>query len=262
MILETSQLLSSAHHVLLETDVEGLYKLTHKNHPCAVWVRESSTNYKWTLELLKSLHEEYTYRYGKKHKSSRLLPLLTTLPKSIRTFPMTAIALAMPDEFKVSCPVASYRNYYRFGKQHLHKWKDREVPWWINSFWTLWEPKYVYPISCTNASAIVLLFRTSSRSCGQVWKQGHWIWLCDSSSEDRQLHLEGGTQRMNKIFAYLFFICTLLQGLLLVVLVADLAAFETSAIKHGAAYYDPQTAKFTWKDNTQCHSSVQTTKWL
>jgi len=28
-------------------------------------------------------------------------------------------------------PVASYRNYYRLGKTHLHKWTKRQPPEWL-----------------------------------------------------------------------------------------------------------------------------------
>ena len=43
MILEYSQLLSTAHHVLdPDTDLAPyIYKPTHKNHPSAVWARAS-----------------------------------------------------------------------------------------------------------------------------------------------------------------------------------------------------------------------------
>ena len=30
-------------------------------------------------------------------------------------------------------PIINYRNYYEQGKTHLHKWKNREKPWWLNS---------------------------------------------------------------------------------------------------------------------------------
>ena len=46
MILEYSQMLSTAHH---ECDgVPGFlcYKPTHKNHPCAVWVRVNRQYYR------------------------------------------------------------------------------------------------------------------------------------------------------------------------------------------------------------------------
>lgn len=44
MILESAQLLASAHWVTNPEgtkDVPEMYRLTHKNHPCAVWVRQS-----------------------------------------------------------------------------------------------------------------------------------------------------------------------------------------------------------------------------
>ena len=45
MILETAQLLSTAHY---ELDGESpAYKPTHKNHPSAVWVRKSLDHYLW-----------------------------------------------------------------------------------------------------------------------------------------------------------------------------------------------------------------------
>lgn len=44
MILETAQLLCSAHWL---NGSEAPYKLTHKNHPCAIWTRECVENYNW-----------------------------------------------------------------------------------------------------------------------------------------------------------------------------------------------------------------------
>jgi hypothetical protein len=73
MILEYIQLLCSAHHICgsMNPEFEPPYKLTHKNHPCAKWTRESLSNYKWLVEVTKELCKEYTYRYGKVHKSER-----------------------------------------------------------------------------------------------------------------------------------------------------------------------------------------------
>lgn len=63
MILETAQLLCGVHWV---TGKEAPYKLSHKNHPCSIWVRSSLENYLWLCELGLELCDEYTYRYGKK----------------------------------------------------------------------------------------------------------------------------------------------------------------------------------------------------
>jgi len=37
-----------------------------------------------------------------------------------------------PEYIICSDPVRNYRNYYKVGKTHLHSWKKRERPWWIN----------------------------------------------------------------------------------------------------------------------------------
>jgi hypothetical protein len=157
MILEYSQLLSTAHRILdgqqsatlsktgrrsttwrLDDHRESLlYKATHNNHPSAIWARQSSGNYQWLQALLVSLCAEYTYRYGKNHKCERdgLVATLKQLPKNIPVGDLTPVLLAMPDEYKVPDHVESYRNYYRLGKPHIHSWKGkiagREVPSWI-----------------------------------------------------------------------------------------------------------------------------------
>jgi hypothetical protein len=41
MILESAQLLCSA-HIMLDSEIDVPYKLTHKNHPSAIWVRDLS----------------------------------------------------------------------------------------------------------------------------------------------------------------------------------------------------------------------------
>jgi hypothetical protein len=42
---------------------------------------------------------------------------------------------AMPDEFKViNDSITAYRKYYAFGKKHLHSWKGREIPEWLDIY--------------------------------------------------------------------------------------------------------------------------------
>lgn len=153
MILEYAQLLSTAHRVLdgvrqvIRTEKgrrktiyrlagesnNHFYSATHTNHPSAVWVRMSHTNYRYLHNLLVELCKEYTFRYGKVHKvqNSGLLYSLAEPPEKIRKYIMTPFSLAMPDEYKVNDPVESYRNYYRNAKTSLHSWKGRETPNWI-----------------------------------------------------------------------------------------------------------------------------------
>lgn len=127
MILESCQLLSTAHHLCGSV---GPYKLTHKNHPTAIWVRESVENYMWTYEYFVSLMHEYTFRYGKKHKCGMYQDRLSIVPE-IPNRGLTNFALAMPDYCKLDDPVLSYRNYYNKEKRHLFRWTKRETPYWI-----------------------------------------------------------------------------------------------------------------------------------
>lgn len=153
MILEYAQLLSTAHRVLdgTLTDVisnsgrrkkvytindsrDGiLYSATHINHPSAVWVRQSDTNYKWLYSLFIELMTEYTYRYGKTHATDRLSIALKSPPKNIPQGSFTEPTPAMPDEYKVAGDsVQSYKNYYLGDKKRMFSWKNRETPSWVN----------------------------------------------------------------------------------------------------------------------------------
>lgn len=128
MILESAQLLCSVFHM---QGIDAPYKLTHKNHPCAVWARESYSNFIWLLKLFEALCDEYTVRYGRIHKSSQYISWFATNSTRLKfdRTGLTPFALAMPDEHKCQCPVHSYRNYYIKDKAHLHKWKANHPPW-------------------------------------------------------------------------------------------------------------------------------------
>jgi hypothetical protein len=133
MILETAQLLSTAHRILdvnmlSQTKDAMLYKKTHWNHPCAVWVRESTSNYYYAYRLLVALLEEFEYRYGKEHKTKTLLPYLKDAPLNIRFIGLTPFAQAMDNRFKDPDGVTAYRKYYNDGKSHLHTWTGRPIP--------------------------------------------------------------------------------------------------------------------------------------
>lgn len=133
MILETAQLLSTAHHMLDNSKYANtkLYRKTHYNHPCAVWVRETDSNYKWTLNLLYELLGEFTHRYNSNHSTAMIYRYLTKLPSHIKTGPLTPFAQAMPDEYKNQDAVVAYRKYYNSDKRHLFSWSKRPKPHWV-----------------------------------------------------------------------------------------------------------------------------------
>lgn len=134
MIVETAQMLSTAHHVLgINIPAQFLYKPTHKNHPCNVWVRETTCNYQWLAALGQDLCAEYEFRYGKIHAcQERINALYMCFPQKLETGFMTPPALAMPEKYKIqSDPVQSYRNYYIGEKMKFAKWKLGNKPYWI-----------------------------------------------------------------------------------------------------------------------------------
>lgn len=134
MILETAQLLSNAHHMLDGDQViKPIYKLTHKNHPSAIWTRESTQHYAWLWQLLRALCKEYTHRYGKVHKVERedLLTVLMTPPSNIMDKGYRPPTPAMPDEYKTEDVIQSYKNYYNGAKKSFARWTNRPIPEWF-----------------------------------------------------------------------------------------------------------------------------------
>ena len=153
MVLESCQLLSTAHRILDGTEYIDktktgrnvkrwrlsderetvLYSATHINHPSAVWCRATNNNYNWLVCHFGALLQEYTHRYGKHHKCEAMYSWLERPPFAIPVGYKTPVTPAMPDEYKVAGDsVSSYRNYYRVAKARMHKWTNRETPEWIN----------------------------------------------------------------------------------------------------------------------------------
>lgn len=126
MIIESAQLLSTAHHTLdKEFAMRNIYKSTHANHPSAVWVRQSSQHYKWLYDHFIYLCDEYTARYKKRHKTDKdLSHLLIALPNNIQDNGFTQPPQAMPTIYHSDNSVHSYRQYYLSEK--LHNKKDTE----------------------------------------------------------------------------------------------------------------------------------------
>ena len=143
MILESAQMLSTAHRVLDGDDYADaniLYKPTHKNHPSNVWVRENHDNYRWLHFLFLHLLLEYEKRYNKTHACNRLVNHLSPCPENIITDDEKNVfnvhlylPQCMPDQYKVEGDaVQAYRNYYKAEKSYFAKWQrgTSEPTWW------------------------------------------------------------------------------------------------------------------------------------
>lgn len=133
MILEGAQLLSSAHHMTNPdaASIPDMYRLTHKNHPDAIWVRASINHYLYLMDLMEALNEECQYRYssGRDHLSlvkARDWPF-PSLPDLTATPPPKCVH----EDFKqIPDTVDAYRNYYRRDKAHIAEWTKRGPPEW------------------------------------------------------------------------------------------------------------------------------------
>ena len=135
MILESAQLLSTAHRVLdgdEYADKVGLYKMAHKNHPSTIWTRSSSQNYIWLWRHMTALMREYTYRYGKHHATERLKEGLARVPNNVPFgTKFTDPPQCMPEECKGEDTVLAYQKYYIIEKSSFAKWSKRETPAWF-----------------------------------------------------------------------------------------------------------------------------------
>lgn len=145
MILETAQMLSTAHRVLDGKQLvspktgkplqqfdhplwhEELYKCAHINHPSTKWIRASAGNYSWAYQHFRALCNEYTYRYGKVHESERkLLDILNFLPSKLEGTELKAnlddrASIAINDDLdkawdfrSASTVIEVYRRYYLY----------------------------------------------------------------------------------------------------------------------------------------------------
>ena len=152
MIIESAQMLSTAHRILdgteyqdktrngrrikrwrLNENDDNFYKAVHMNHPCTIWTRKSKQNYEWHYELFIALCDEYTHRYGKVHETDRKLrELLKEPPKNISDAGLTEWPQCMPDYCKDQDPIQAYRNYYIHEKKDFAVWTSRQTPNWFS----------------------------------------------------------------------------------------------------------------------------------
>ena len=156
MIVESAQMLSTAHRLLDGTEIKRpstsgrmskywslpdsrenlLYKAVHMAHPCTVWTMQSNNNYNWHWVHFDALCKEYTHRYGKVHKTDETLRLaLQQLPNNIPVGHLLPLPLAMgaaPECINPIDPVGSYRAFYQTKQERFSMvWTKRDIPEWF-----------------------------------------------------------------------------------------------------------------------------------
>lgn len=147
MIVESAQILSNcftdeqlAHSSCPRTQKGTVRKHSYPNHPCCKWVQESKCNMWWLIHHANSLDIERMNRWLRNNHDG-VCPAHFSMPfidwceinrkrSNVPDVPMTQFVQCMPDEYKNPDPVIAYRNYYSYGKKHLHKW-TRNKPFWL-----------------------------------------------------------------------------------------------------------------------------------
>jgi hypothetical protein len=135
MILEGAQLLASAIWVTdpkLAESIPGIYRLTHKNHPSAVWVRSNFNHYAYLLGLMDALNTEAQYRYNRTNSHLSLDKALDWPCPPLPCLPFTEPPKCVHDDFKgIPDTVEAYREYYKRDKRDIAAWTKRDVPYWF-----------------------------------------------------------------------------------------------------------------------------------
>lgn len=127
MIVEHCQLLATAHFEL-DGEVVG-YKPTHKNHPSAIWVRQSSEHYQWVVRCTEHLCKLYTDSTGKIHATQQVLERLSTPPRRIASAKFKEPPVAAPDEFKaISIFQSATVAYQKYLCSKYKEWQQRDKP--------------------------------------------------------------------------------------------------------------------------------------
>lgn len=139
MLLEATQMLSTAHNTYPRKHIPGLYALSHTNHPMCMWVRERIANYRHCVDYANYLLVEYKWRYKKRHQCQYLLDHLShnypAIPFEMgdrSVLDTSRPPLCMPEEFKGVDVIQSYRAYYRSKQtKFTFRYTNREAPPWL-----------------------------------------------------------------------------------------------------------------------------------
>lgn len=117
MLLEACQLMS--------TNGYGPYKPTHVNHPCSLWVGESSANAQWLAHHCRALHKEILYRFGTIHSS------YIKCSKNWDGFLSQPICFSLMTPFKNCTNFKFVEDTHLAYQKHLNqKWNETKPVWY------------------------------------------------------------------------------------------------------------------------------------
>ena len=121
MCLESAQLLSTALNL---SGGKGVYKATHKNHPCSLWVKESLDNWIWLWDHFEALGKEYTKRYHRTHLALTKLVESDSLEQAFEVLSDKGLTAFVNCAANKSLGI-SYKDYKDVHKAYREYLKDR-----------------------------------------------------------------------------------------------------------------------------------------
>ena len=123
-----------------KTQAGTVRKHSHKHHPVSLHTKETSANYKWTVNHALALCAEFEFRFGKKHFCEEFIKWAAeNEPDLVPEGGATEWPQCFkhhPDCIVPNDPVAGYRQYYRKAKMSFNirgkvvaaTWTKRSVP--------------------------------------------------------------------------------------------------------------------------------------
>lgn len=127
MVVETGQILSTAVLYHSPEAEEGLYKATHRNHPCVVWARSRRSSFQWLCTHGIELAMEYQARYGRVHKTLEVIQRASSLSSLIPLSPgLDSFVYCGPEEHLKSNVTESYRTYL---SEKYRSWGPKKARW-------------------------------------------------------------------------------------------------------------------------------------
>ena len=151
MIVESAQMLSTAHRVLdgdARADAKLLYKKAYENHPSTIWVRQDAMNYWWLWMHALTLCAEYKWRFTDEeeyitgiavHKTETVIRALQELPLNIPANKDTSyevladLPLCMPDQYKESGN-SNLHNHQWYAIESYQKFVTQDKPYMEDVF--------------------------------------------------------------------------------------------------------------------------------
>lgn len=131
-------------------------RLSHLNHPCAIWVRASEGNFLWAFEHLKALCAEYTRRYGKVHFAETVIEYINqnylTIQHTLPKIGLTPFARCFGDMTEAlnnpannSDTITDYRRFYWGDKKDFALWPSlNHIPdWWNDRSVKFIDPSFI-----------------------------------------------------------------------------------------------------------------------